>query len=89
MSEIGELFAEHKKQRQEQHREWHEKNRAEIDASGIPYSDRPEALLFREEGRPQCDFYPSTGRWRRVGKGNRAQSGGARKFIKWYRENQI
>ena len=34
-----------------------------ITASGIPFVDRGESLLFRDT--VHVDFYPSTGRWRK------------------------
>lgn len=71
--------------RQEKHAGWKEKNLAALRASGIPFSERPEACLFREPGRPRVDFYPSTGRWRVVG-GGRTFRGGAVAFLAWYRK---
>lgn len=71
--------------KKERHLKWHKENRAVIEASGIPYTDRPEALLFREWHRPQADFYPSTGRWRSDGK---TYSGGAAKFLNWYLDDK-
>lgn len=54
--------------------------------SGLKFSRKPAACLFREEGKPHVDFYPHTGRWREVGKGapDKTHTGGAQKFIDWY-----
>ena len=84
MGDMGDIFKEHDKAKKEQHAAWYVSNRQTLLESKIPYSDRGEALLFREKGMPQVDFYPSTGRWREIGK--RAVSGGAIKFLKWYRK---
>lgn len=82
-SELGEDFKYMRELRQAQHEKWHRENRAEIDASGIPYTDRGEALLFRFADI-KVDFYPSTGRWRLVGiAGGKAMRGGARAFLAW------
>ncbi len=64
--------------RKERHAEWHSKNRAVINDSGIVFIDKHEALLFRE--KIKVDFYPSTGRWRY---NNKTYSGGAIKFLTW------
>lgn len=71
--------------RQEKHADWKASNLERLRASGIPFSERPEACLFREPGRPRVDFYPSTGRWRVVG-GGRTFRGGAGAFLKWYQK---
>ncbi len=69
--------------RQRRHAEWHKANRAAITASGLPFTDRGETLLFRIDGKPPVDFYPSTGRWRATGS-KRTHSGGARGFLAWF-----
>lgn len=70
-----------KQLKQKRHREWHRINRAEIVASGIPYTDKGECLLFRVRGKKKVDFYPSTGRWKIH---STMSSGGAKKFIEFY-----
>ncbi len=86
MGDMGDDFRAMREHRKQQHADWHRENRALIDASGIPYTDRDEALLFRLDG-VRADFYPSTGRWRVPG-GKRTFSGGAQKFIAWLRKRQ-
>jgi len=55
-----------------------------LDECGIPFEERASSVLFREPGKPKCDFYPGTGRWRVAGD-TRTYRGGARKFLDWYR----
>lgn len=69
--------------RQKKHAAWKEGNLEILRLSGIPFVERPEACLFREDGKPLVDFYPSTGRWRVIG-GVGSFRGGARAFLGWY-----
>lgn len=72
-------------ERKDKHLAWKEANLAILRASGVPLVGREEACLFREDGKPRVDFYPSTGRWRVVGDGrNKTFRGGAAAFLKWY-----
>jgi hypothetical protein len=81
-----------KANRQERHAEWKELNTkviTEVAAEqGITFKimNQGESLLFREKGKPMCDFYPSTGRWRVVGSEGKgkAMRGGAVAFLAWY-----
>lgn len=58
-------------------------NREVIDASGIPYTDKGDALLFRVQlAGWRADFYPDTGRWQDVDTGE-IYEGGAKKFLEW------
>ena len=61
-------------------------NTAIIEASGIPFtvSDEGRCLSFRETGKPMVDFYPETGRWRRM-KPKWVGGLGAEAFLNWYR----
>ena len=81
MGDMSEGFRAMTRQRQARHHEWNKRNRAIIDASGIPYIDRGETLLFREPDKSNVDFYPSTGRWKA---NSQMHSGGAKKFLEWY-----
>jgi hypothetical protein len=68
-------------------------NTALIEASGISFtvSDEGRCLSFRERGKPMVDFYPETGRWRRM-KPKWVGGLGAEAFLNWYRaqaENSI
>ena len=56
--------------------------------SGHTYtvSNFGQTFSFREVGKPPVDFYPSTGRWRVVGLGNKTYNGGATAFLAWYRK---
>lgn len=85
MGDMGEIFNAMKAETKERHAKWHKENRAVIDASGVPYQDRKEALLFRrktEKNLPlSADFFPSTGRWRSK---NKTFRGGAKAFLNWW-----
>lgn len=74
-----------REERRERHAQWREENMALLRADGAldrPGVElRPEAVLFREHGKPKVDFYASTGRWRAHG---RTFRGGAKKFLAWY-----
>jgi hypothetical protein len=72
--------------KKERHQEWWDDNVNEIEASGVPhtFTNNGESVLFREKGKPKVDFFPSTGRWRIVGKNARTMGGGAKRFIEWY-----
>ena len=81
MGDMGDDFRAMRDHRKERHARWHRLNRAAIDASGIPYTDRDETLLFRLDG-VSADFYPSTGRWREPGN-QYTYRGGAQAFLAW------
>lgn len=78
MSDMAEVFREMARDRKDRHADWKEQNLKIINESGITFTDKGEALLFR--GQVNADFYPSTGRWRSNGKTYR---GGAKSFISW------
>ena len=40
-----------------------------------------QTVLFREEGMPRVDFYPSSGKWKA---GDQSFEGGAQAFLDWY-----
>lgn len=68
-----------------------ERNMDILNKAEFPFriANNGKACLFRLGDRPYADFYPSTGRWRLVeNKTNRAQSGGAKIFLDWYRSAQ-
>lgn len=79
MGDMGEVFRAMQKDKQERHAKWHKENREAIEKSGIPFTDRGEALLFRFS-TVRADFYPSTGRWRAQ---NKTLKGGAAAFLFW------
>lgn len=83
MGDMGEIFNAMKAEKKERHARWHKENRALIEASGIPYDDRGEALLFRFS-TVRADFYPSTRRWREItGQGYKTRGGGGQAFLNW------
>lgn len=69
----------------EERRQWRlKKNWQEIESRGTPYTTNNNGvtLLFRLDGKPKCEFYPGTGRWRVAGV-EKTFRGGARKFFDW------
>jgi hypothetical protein len=86
-SEMRKAFKELKQKR---HKNWKAQNLNMIRNAGIPCDIKEEVVLFRESKKPMIDFYPSTGRWRIVGgrKQSSAISGGAKKFLEWYRKQE-
>ena len=82
MTETSDMWREINAERAERHAEWKKKNLEILRESGIPFTDKGETLLFRQEGKPKVDFYPSTGRWKVKGEFMR---GGAKSFLRWYR----
>ena len=84
-----ELWRQVKAETKARHARWHAQNRAILETSGLAYTDKGEALLFRNPGKPSCDFYPSTGRWK-VNDGNGTMHrGGARAFLTWYARTTV
>lgn len=83
MSDMGDMFKDLNRDKRSRHAKMHTQNRAILRESGFPFSDKGEALLFREDGKPRVDFYPSTGRWRIPGSST-THRGGARAFLQWY-----
>jgi hypothetical protein len=76
--------------KQERHAGWKAENMEFLKTkSGLWWIEKGggETLLFREEGMPKVDFYPSTGRWRVAGV-QKTFSGGAQAFVAWYRDQK-
>jgi len=88
MNETGEIWKAHRRQKQGRHAKMKADNTAALEASGVQFtsSNAGETLLFREEGKPKIDFYPSTGRWCVANKKEQIYSGGAQRFLCWYRQ---
>lgn len=78
------LWRQVKRETKARHARWHAQNRALLETSGPTYTDKGEALLFRNPGKPSCDFYPSTGRWKVNDGSGTMRRGGARAFLAWY-----
>ena len=82
MGDMGDDFRAMDADTKQRHADWHAKNREILDASGLPYTDKGETLLFRIPLRDwKADFYPSTGRWK-DGSG-KMHRGGAQRFLQW------
>lgn len=86
MSGVSEGLQEMRELKRQRHNKWQRDNMQIIAASGLQYTVREHSLLFREEGKPKVDFYPSTGRWQSSGQ---THSGGAKKFIAWYKAQVV
>ncbi|HEY4611373.1 MAG TPA: hypothetical protein VII11_00140 [Bacteroidota bacterium] len=91
MTELADDFRFMTELKKARHQQWQKENRRLIDETKIAYEDKGEALLFREQGKPKIDFYPSTGRWKVFGrKGNYTMMrGGAKAFIVWYQRHPL
>jgi hypothetical protein len=89
MGDMGDDFAAMNAHRQQQHAEWKRMNMAALNASSVVFTttNYGETLLFREPGKPKVDFYPSTGRWRVAGV-KKTFSGGAQRFLGWYKRHE-
>lgn len=85
MNETTEMWREVRKDKQERHAKLYQQNKSILVASGIPFEDKGETLLFRQPNKPKVDFYPSTGRWKYK---NDFMRGGAKAFLEWYRKVQ-
>jgi len=86
MGDLSDTFEAMNEEKRERHAKWKVENLKVIKESGIPHKlASPETVIFREDGKPKCDFYPSTGRWRIPGE-VKTFRGGARSFINWYRK---
>lgn len=72
-----------RKRRQQNHQEWAAANLAVLQMSGLTYTVRPDALIFREPGKPRVNFFLTTGRWYDI-EANKTFRGGATKFVEWY-----
>ncbi len=56
-----------------------------LERSGLVFQVNADKLELRGEGRPVCDFFPATGRWRVLtGRRFRYFRGGPIAFINWY-----
>ena len=83
MGDMGDMYRDWNKKKKSDHAKWKEANLKILRASNIPFKERPESCLFREEGKPLVDFFPSTGRWR-LPRENKNFRGGAKAFLTWY-----
>ncbi len=82
MGDMGDAFRAMKADKKQRHADWYEQNLEILVASGIPFTDKGETLLFREGKGWRADFYPSTGRWKDLAN-NKMRGGGAEKFLLW------
>lgn len=60
-------------------------NMETLEKSTVPYEVTNDGFccVFRVEGRPRCDFYPTTNRWRDVD-AKISYKGTAQHFLHWY-----
>lgn len=82
---MGDVFRAMRTAKQQRKDEARIDNMRVLNESGVPFREGPDGntCLFREPGKPQVNFFPSTGRWARCGL-HKAQSGGATAFLAWY-----
>lgn len=87
MGDMSDNFHDMRELRKKRHEEWERINlpiiekcefKSEVSANGT--------IMFRIEGKPYADFYPTTGRWQ-VCKTHVVMTGGAEAFLKWFRES--
>ena len=86
MGDMAEVFRDMTAAKKERHSKWWMQNMDIMEKSGIEYDTKNsgEVLIIRftwPQGKPQVEFWPSTGRWRVRGK---IFKGGAKSFINWY-----
>lgn len=85
MGELADDWRAWNKDKKERRADRATRNRTQLDQSGLEFTESGHALLFREEGKPKVDFYPSTGVWLYTAKGKRKKNyGTAESFINWY-----
>ena len=86
MSNQVEVFRAIKRDRQERHLNDHKKNMHILNQlllGRYQVKNQGECCIFREIGKPNVDFDPSTGRWRVYGQ-KRTLRGGGYSFVQWY-----
>lgn len=84
MGDMAEDFKFLQEEKRKRHSEWHKLNMAVLERDGIEKEIKNQGLtvIIRARlGKPQVDFFPSTGRWWARGK---TFSGGAKAMLKWY-----
>ncbi len=87
---MTEFWRDVREARKTKHQEMKEQNTRLLTEAGIAFREvnQGENLLIREPGKPNVDFYPSTGRWR-IPQKNQTYSGGAQAFLSWYNKQFI
>ena len=85
-NETSEFWHDWRTMRKDQHEARGVENKRIVIESEIPCSYRENGImLFREKGKPDVDFYSTTGRWR-IPQQGKTYSGGAKKFLEWYKK---
>jgi len=90
MGDVGEDYRALDQFKKDRHAQWKELNMKAIEKSGLKYEVKNlgESVLFRLEGKPKADFFPSTGRWRVAGRA-KTYRGGAISFLTWYANQKV
>lgn len=83
MKEIFQSMKEHNKKRKKVN---YDKNMDILFDSGFAFVDNGFSILFRNEGFPVCDFYPTTNKWKYGD--NKIKRGDAKRFLEWYKNNK-
>ena len=91
MGDLTEGFEELALMRKKRHDMWKRNNTAIMDGQSdfaFKSVNNGETLLFRVEGKPCADFFPSTGRWINV-ETKKIYGGGAKAFLGWYTRSKL
>ena len=92
MGDMADVCRDMTAAKKQRHSDWHKQNMAIMEKSGLPYDIKNDGEVLivnglRDDahikGKPQVQFWPSTGRWRAR---NKTYSGGAKSFINWYKK---
>lgn len=87
MIAAGEFGQQDKRAR---HAEWHRLNMDALRASGFRFTEHATSVSFRMKGKPWCEIYPHTGRWRQVRPAlGKTFRGGAKAFLAWYAKQEM
>jgi hypothetical protein len=88
MSDMIDTFRAMKDERRARRQAASIRNVLAIGSSGIAceYRRAENVYLFREQGKPSCDFYPASGKWKVNGQKVAWKYGGGESFINWYRK---
>ena len=90
MGDVGEDMKAFREFKKEQKLLRKEQNLKILDESGIEYrfDECSYCALIRIPGKPKVNFFTTTGRWVDV-KEKFTHRGGAKAFIKWFKDRQI
>lgn len=84
-------YEQMKRERRERKERNRQKNMEALSNAGFPFTPKNDGtvLLFRIDGKPAVDFYPTTNRWRIVGTNSKTMYGPAKRFIGWFHAQRL